>query len=176
MRGAAPLPRIVINELLPQPGPVGAPQFDRQFIELYNPGTASLELSGWKLDDDKSYLGVEPTRHVFAPGTRLDPGEGLVVFSGASALPSGAVWAVVANGGNGLRLNRGVNDGSSGDAVYLRDASGELVDHVSYKDTWFDVSLNRAPDLDGCAPLGRHDVAAPGRLDSPGTRIDGAPF
>lgn len=42
---------IIINEILPNPN-----DNDEEFIELYNPNSGSINLSGWKLNDKSSYF------------------------------------------------------------------------------------------------------------------------
>jgi endonuclease/exonuclease/phosphatase family metal-dependent hydrolase len=171
---------VFVNELLPHPlNREGStqPDYEQQYVELYNPTSSAVDVSGWRLDDDKSFSGLEPTRHTFAEGTVLQPGQAFVVYSGASAVPAGATWATWASGNDGLRLNRGRNHGSSGDTVYLRDAEGVLVDTAPYADTYPGVSYNRSPDAAwACQPLVRHDSLAPGLAASPGARADGGAF
>ncbi len=58
----------------------------QDWIELYNPGPATVDLRGWSLTDDPA----QPGRWVF-PGRTLAPGQYLVVFaSGKDRRPAGA--------------------------------------------------------------------------------------
>ncbi|MCY1040093.1 lamin tail domain-containing protein [Corallococcus sp. bb12-1] len=172
---------VFINEYLAQPvnGPAGTPDYDQQFVELYNAGPGSVDLSGWKIHDAKSYSGTDAARHTFAAGTVLPAGKGYVVYSGATALPQGATYATVSNGGQGLRFDRGVNQQGAGDTVYLVRADGTVQDSHSYASPPMDVyqgySFNRKPDRSAtgswglCSELGPY-VATPGR------RADGSAF
>ena len=177
----APASPVFINEFLPQPNNKPPPNsnqvdFDQAFVEVMNTGTTVADLSGWKLHDAESYSGAKPARHVFPAGTTLAPGKVYVVYSGASAVPSGATNVDYANGNDGLRFNRGVNVGSSGDTVYLVKPDGTVADSSYYKDTFQGVSYNRSPDATNTGTWERHDSVSPGLSASPGRRADGTSF
>ncbi|WP_375742271.1 lamin tail domain-containing protein [Corallococcus interemptor] len=179
-----PVPQVFINEYLPQPNPPASggttPDYDQQFVELYNAGPGSVDLSGWKIHDAKSYTGAEAARHTFASGTVLPAGKAYVVYSGLSAVPAGAQYATYANNnGYGLRFDRGTNqwNGTSygaGDVVYLVRPDGTVQDSHSYQSTSVPVtsgrSFNRSPDLSATGTW---------NLDSaptPGTKANGSAF
>ncbi|RKH39382.1 hypothetical protein D7X55_29015 [Corallococcus sp. AB049A] len=173
-----PVPQVFINEYLPQPNPAvpggTTPDYDQQFVEIYNAGPTSVDLSDWTIHDAKTYSGLEAARHTFVPGTVLPAGKGYVVYSGASAVPAGAQYATYANNnGYGLRLDRGINQGGAGDAVYLVRADGTVQDSHSYQVPGVDVyqgySFNRSPDL---SATGNWSYTNP----TPRTRTDGSPF
>ncbi|QAT88435.1 putative lipoprotein [Corallococcus coralloides] len=148
-----PTQQVFINEYLaqPLPGPTGTPDYDQQFVEIYNAGPGSVDLSGWGIHDAKSYSGVDPARHTFVSGTVLPAGRAYVVYSGSTALPAGAQYATYSNGGAGLRFDRGVNQNGAGDIVYLVRADGTVQDSHSYQTSSMPVepgySFNRSPDL-----------------------------
>ncbi|RKH94451.1 lamin tail domain-containing protein [Corallococcus sp. AB038B] len=150
-----PTQQVFINEYLPQPNPPATggttPDYDQQFVEIYNAGPGSVDLSGWKIHDAKSYSGADPARHTFVSGTVLPAGRAYVVYSGSTALPAGAQYATYSNGGLGLRFDRGVNQGGAGDIVYLVRADGTVQDSHSYQTSSMPVnsgySFNRSPDL-----------------------------
>ncbi|MBN8230964.1 lamin tail domain-containing protein [Corallococcus macrosporus] len=179
-----PTQTVFINEYLPQPFPPVSggttPDYDQQFVEIYNEGTTAVDLSGWKIHDAKSYSGAEAARHTFAPGTVLPAGKAYVVYSGASAVPPGAQYATYANNnGYGLRFDRGLNQSGAGDAVYLVRADGTLQDSHSYMTPGVEVyqgySFNRSPDASGtgswayCANLFSY-------YSTPGYRADFSSF
>ena len=87
-----------------------------EFIELYNPGSTALDLSGWSLTD-----AVEFT---FPAGTTIPANSYLVICEDPATLNS--VYGVTALGPwiGGLR--------NTGEEIDLRDASGTLQDQVSY--------------------------------------------
>ncbi|HMJ88214.1 MAG TPA: lamin tail domain-containing protein, partial [Candidatus Acidoferrum sp.] len=69
------LPELVINEIMYHPA---SDNDDDEFIELYNPGTNTLDVSKWRLDD-----GVEFT---IPPGTIIPPHDFFVIARNATRL------------------------------------------------------------------------------------------
>jgi hypothetical protein len=172
-----PPPQVFINEYLPHPNfrpSTTTIDFDQQFVELVNTGTTPVDLGGWKLHDLNSYNGTNPTRHTFPAGTVLQPGKAYTVYSGATAY-TGAPNTAVANGNDGLRFNRGVNDGSSGDTVYLVLPDGTVQDSHSYTNTYQGVSYNRSPDASATGTFVRHDSLSSSTA-SPTRRANGTAF
>ncbi|RYZ46789.1 MAG: lamin tail domain-containing protein [Myxococcaceae bacterium] len=173
-----PTQQVFINEYLAQPvnGPAGTPDYDQQFVELYNAGPGSVDLSGWKLHDAKSYSGADAARHTFAQGTVLPAGKGYVVYSGITALPQAATYATVSNGGQGLRFDRGINQNGAGDTVYLVRADGTVQDSHSYANPPMNViqgtSFNRNPDTSATGAWGLSPIYSA----TPGLRANGNAF
>ncbi len=107
--------------------------YDDEFIEIYNSGPGLVDLSGWRLND------AEETRHVFASGISIFPGELIVVFGGGNPNLESA-HAFIASTGI-LRLN------NRGDTILLSDADGNLVDFYAYgSEAGNDQSLVRSPE------------------------------
>jgi Lamin Tail Domain len=153
---------VSINELLADPTGYtsGATDFGNQYVELYNRSASVQDLSGLWVNEEEAYAGFAPTRHVFAPGTQLAAGKAQLL------------WSRNVNGGDGLRLDR-----SAGDAVYLQDANGCVVDRVAYpRAPAGPLSLNRSPDLSGTGPLVDHSSLGTGFQNSPGQRANRAAF
>jgi endonuclease/exonuclease/phosphatase family metal-dependent hydrolase len=174
-----PTSPVFINEFMPIPANISGtttPDWDRQFVELFNSGTETVDLSGWQLNDDKSYAKLEPTRHVFPAGTLLEPGKAYVVYAGQSAFSPGTPNTAYASGGDGLRFNRGKNEGSSGDSVFLQRADETVVDKHHYDNTYPGISYNSSPDTSRMEPFVRHDALVPGTVSSPGLRATGSAF
>ncbi len=153
---------VFINEVLAnEPGGNSA----AEFIELFNTGTLSADLSGWALADSKL------VRHVFPAGTILPAGEAIVVFSGASAMPLELPTAQAASTGQ-LALSNG------GDTISLTNAVGDIVDGLSFNSTLSGtdgVSMNREVDLSASAVFVLHTQIS-GRMSSAGRRADGTMF
>lgn len=110
---------VVINEIMYKP----ADSFDtKDFVELYNPNTYSVDLSGWVLRDDK-----DSEQLLIAPGTVIAPNSFLVFAENknilADLLPGAA--AFLANDELPFGIGRG-------DQVRLWDAEGALVDSVQF--------------------------------------------
>ena len=106
---------IVINEFLANPGTDG-----EEWIELFNNLSASVDISGWVLDDADG--GSDPYT---IPANTSIPGRGFAVFFGNTTK---------------VQLN------NNGDIVRLYDRSGNLVDSVAYASSQAGVSVGRVPD------------------------------
>jgi hypothetical protein len=112
-----------LNEILPLPGGTDwdkdgtADELD-EWIELYNAGTAPLDLSGWLLDDAED--GSAP--YQIPTGTALEPGAFLVLY----------------------RQTTGIILDDGGDTVRLLDPSGQVVDAVTFGEVGADASYNRS--------------------------------
>ena len=110
----ADYPGVLINEL--HYNPVDKTR-STEFVELYNAGTAAVDLSGWRFTDGVSFTFPSPT--VMAPGSYL-----VVADSPADLQAEFGVTAI------------GPWDGglsSLGETVELRDALGGVVDRVDYQ-------------------------------------------
>ena len=115
--------QIVINEIMYH----AAPQFetdtqpfaenDEEWVELYNRGSAQVDLAGWKLDDAMEFD--------FPIGTVLKPGEYLVVAKDAAALS--AKYPGIAIVGD---FSRSLSN--SDDRILLVDANKNPADEVHY--------------------------------------------
>lgn len=126
-----PTGQVIINEILAnEPGSSTA----GEFVELFNTGSAAVDLSGWSVSDSVS------VRHTFAAGTSIAAGGFLVVFGNTAS-----------TGTLGLS--------NSGDAVKLSNASGTSVDAFTYTSALASVdgvSMNRSPDRTPGAPFVLH--------------------
>ena len=182
-------PSLVINEVLADPpdGTAGDANHDGtrsgtddEFVELVNATTAPLDLGGWTLRTHTLNSLSETTRHTFAAGVSLPPGDAVVVFGGGSFDPQnpafGSALIVTATSG-GLALT------NSGLTVVVRDANGKPAAQFSYGTAADDFggdsvnqSITRAPDINGAVARHTDAPGAAGRRFSPGTRLDGAFF
>lgn len=180
---------LTINEVLVDPpdGTAGDANRDGtrsasqdEFVEIVNASDADINLGGYRLST-RATNGTDATRHVFPPDTTLAPGTALVVFGGANAATfnprdaafGGAVITTASTGSLSL-----VNGGGT---ITLLDPSDATVDEFTYGGSTSlegdrNQSLTRAPDVLGDFALHSLAAEAAGRLFSPGTRIDAAPF
>ncbi len=118
---------VLINEMLPNPakdwnGNGDISGMDDEFIELYNSGNESVDISGYVLKD--KVFRSTPGEYVLPEGTSIGPKEFLLIFVSKS----------------------GVFQGNDGDAIGLYDPSGNPVDEKEYDATTEDVSFARIPD------------------------------
>lgn len=97
------------------------------WIELYNPGGGTVELSGWTLTDDKD----DPGRWTFPEGTVLE--EYLVLFADGTGTVDGAGYC-----------HTSFSLKTRGETLYLYNADGELVDRLKYPEQGFDITYGRA--------------------------------
>jgi hypothetical protein len=118
---------VLINEMLANPakdwnGNGAVSGMDDEFIELYNSGNESVDVSGYVLKD--TVFRSTPGEYALPEGTVIGPKDLLVIFVSTS----------------------GVFQGNDGDAIKLYDPSGNLVDEMEYDATKEDVSFARIPD------------------------------
>ena len=97
-------------------GPAGG---NDEFVELFNAGPATLDLSGYKFNASNA-SGTTGTRLTFPDGTHLAPGCHLLLANSASSGYSGSVPG-------DLAYATGVTDTGG---LALLDASGNIVDQV----------------------------------------------
>ncbi|MFE8604883.1 lamin tail domain-containing protein [Archangium violaceum] len=157
--------RVILNEMLAnEPGS----DTDGEFVELVNVGGAAIDISGWTLSDATS------VRHTFAAGTVLSAGQAIVVFGGATGIPSGTPNAVVASTGT-LSLN------NSSDTVRVKTSTAQgaaTIDSFSYTSSLASqdgVSMNRGPDASATGGFVLHTSLST-RSASPGLRVNGTAF
>jgi hypothetical protein len=109
---------VVINEIMYHP-----PDDDQntlQYIELFNPTAAAVDLSGWKIGGGIKYS--------FPPKTSLAPGGFVVVARDTVALQRAYGSSVHALGNFTGKLSH------KGEKVELTDASGQLVEKLHFHD------------------------------------------
>lgn len=124
---------LVINELLAGNDSIQADQdgeFD-DWLELYNNSGAAIDLSGYFLTDDED----EPMQWTFPNGTTITAGGYLIV------------WADEDEDQAGLHANFKLSGG--GETIVLSDASGTVLDRVTYGEQTDDISYGRFPNGTG---------------------------
>jgi hypothetical protein len=104
------------------------------WVELYNGGTASADLSGWTLSDNM----LVPDRFVFPPNTVI-PAKGYLV-----------VWCDDNFDAPGLRAGFALSGSGESLALFQPGPGGyQVVDHVSFGVQLADASLGRIPNGTG---------------------------
>ena len=119
-----------------------------EWLEIHNPMTVDMDLSGWRLEG-----GVDFT---FAEGTFL-PGGGYLVVAADPAQLAAATGVFGAFGPYGGALSNG------GEEILLRSNGGRLMDAVAYDD---DAPWPVAPDGTGASLAKRGPLAASPRAES----------
>jgi hypothetical protein len=123
---------VVVNE---------ASALDDDPIELFNPGTEAVDLSGWTLTDENE--AAVDGAYVFAGGTELGAGDYLVLYKDSDHL-------------FGL---------GGADAVRLRDESGLLIDELGWPSGGAALSFCRVPNGTGAGQV--CDALTLGSTNSP---------
>jgi hypothetical protein len=106
-------PKAVISEFRPT-GPGGA---QNEFVEIFNPGSAAVDLTGWKLHITS---GIDLDYYVF-PAVSLAPGQHYLVTNAASPIAGMADGTYAA-----LDYGTGFGD------IQLLDGSGAQIDALHY--------------------------------------------
>jgi hypothetical protein len=161
---------VVINEILYHPlngaVQVGEDAEDLQFVELHNAGSAAVDVSGWTFA--QGFVATVPAGTTLAAGAYLvvarDPA---LLAARGPAVPAGVAVVPWTSG----------DLSNAGDTVRLSDASGQLIDEVTYDDAglWpaaadgLGSSLELTnPAYDGAHPLAWRASAGVG--GTPGAR------
>jgi hypothetical protein len=126
---------LVINEFLSSNGK-SLTDYNGKYedwIELYNSGTASINLSGYRLSDNL----LNPSKWTF-PAVTINSGQFLVIF---------------ASGNNTVYPNQEIHTSfsmnASGEHLILTDPFGTLVDQTDSVNLEMDISYGRKPDGSG---------------------------
>ncbi len=132
---------VVINEVL------AAPEHDTngdgvvnpgdEFVEIYNTGSESFDLSGHTVHDGSN----SGPRFTFPAGSELAPAESFIVFA---AEPDGSTLPAACRFGTASGF-LGLNDDSP-ESVILRNPAGRIVAQVSFEDAPEGQSLTLSPD------------------------------
>jgi len=140
---AVALPRILINELMAdnETSAVDNRGFAVDWLELVNPTSEDVDLTGWSLSDD----WTAPERSVL-PAITLPAGERLLF------------WAASDPGAGEMHLSFGLSAG--GESVGLFGPDGTNVDWVEYPPLDTDIAWSRVPD--GGSNWRRTDRGTPG--------------
>lgn len=147
---------VVLNEILADP-PAGfdvngdgvAGTNSDEFIEIYNYGGGSVDISGWSLVDGGG------TSCTFPAGALLPAGRYAVMFPSDADTAGYLVPALVFAGNNG-----GFTLGNASDSVTLRDATLALVDQKTWgAEGGSDQSLVRVPETTGAGSWTQHKTA-----------------
>ncbi len=126
--------RVWINEIMASNGTTLADEDGdyEDWIELHNPGSAPVDLSGWGLSDDFN----RPFRWTFSPGVTLKPGEFLLVWASGKDRP--------ASDSPGGHPHTNFRIDSDGEEILLTRPDGLRVDEIPPTSIPRDVSFGRS--------------------------------
>ena len=124
---------LVINEFMASNDVTQADQ-DEEFddwVELYNNGTESIDLSGYFLSDDPDNL----SKWEFPAGTSIGADAYLIIWADSDTLQTG--------------LHANFKLSAAAESIVLIDDLGTIIDEVSYVDQSADISYGRLPNGTG---------------------------
>ena len=117
--------------------------YEDEFVELYNAGSASVDISGWRLGDSGKSLD---NFFQFPANTVMEPGSYVVLFGGGN--PTGFTVPVFTDDG---RIGNGLT--GKGEDIHLIDDTGDTVAVISHTPWPSKQSLVRhPPDGDELVP------------------------
>lgn len=124
---------IVINEFMASNDNTvsdNANEFD-DWIELYNAGEETIDLSGFYLSDDASDI----TQWSFPENTSLAPDQYLIIWADDDEDQMDE---------NNLHANFRLS--AAGESIYLLNAEGEIIDHVDFNKQEANIAFARRPN------------------------------
>jgi hypothetical protein len=122
---ALPAPNLLLNELMAEnSGAVSNGLTCPDWLELFNPTTNSVNLTGWSLT-----INGDSRKYVFTNAPPIDPGQFLVVWCDSAT--------------NAPGFHTGFTLGRKGESVFLFDPQTNLVDAVSFGLQLTNYSLGR---------------------------------
>ena len=135
-----------------------------EFIELFNPTDALLDISGFEI------LVGESTRHLFSTAMSIPPKSFMVIFGGGQPLGLfGGSTVVLASSGN-------LNLSNAGATIVLKNNNGIVIDSMTYTENNIDASLVRTPEFTGDFAPHTDRPDAFGLPYSPGTLTNSFPY
>ncbi len=119
-----PPPEVVtvkINEIYSR-GTVG----NEDWVEIYNPSTSAMDISGYKIFDSGGESGAKPKKE----------------FPSGTVIPAGGFFVIVVDD----TLATGFGLSSSGEKIWLEDAASSLIDSITFPAMGVDTTYGRNPN------------------------------
>ncbi|MEK6675037.1 MAG: IPTL-CTERM sorting domain-containing protein [Planctomycetota bacterium] len=127
-------PSVIISEIMYNPDSDEASPNDVEWVEIYNNGGSSVDITGWRLQDEDGMTGVLPAASIAA-------GEAIVIIpSDQQVADFQAAWGVgyqifpLTGWGTGGLNGLGNSPSAIDEILSLRDAAGVIVDVANYDD------------------------------------------
>jgi hypothetical protein len=146
-------------------------QAQDEFIELYNSGTADLNIGGYTIKDSVIVDSTATIRFTFPDNTILPRGKACVVFGGGTPTGTfGNSQIFISSDPGGLSM------GNAGETLNIYNKQGTLI--LSFNSDALSDNPNESytlsPDIIGI--FVQHLTVTPTRAFSPGTKITGVKF
>ncbi|MFH0733224.1 MAG: lamin tail domain-containing protein [bacterium] len=132
---------VIINEIYSSGSP--------DWVELYNKGNASIDISGYKMYDPDGNTGAKE-KFVIPAGT---------------VIPAGGFLTLDCDG-TGIGMNPNFKFSADGEEVWIENTSGLIVDHITFPAFGADTSYGRKPD--GSSNLQLLTTVTKGTTNNPG--------
>ena len=148
-------PEVVINEIMYNP--VGG-DTGHEWIEIYNNGTESVNLTGWKLYEDTANHGLT-----------LEQGSMLILTGGYAIIADNATQFLIDHPGyTGTVIDSVFSLSNTGEYIALKDASLNIVDGVTYNASWGADENSRTLEVNKAGEWkeSRVDGGTPGEVNS----------
>ncbi len=143
---------VIINEVYPGGGSsVATTTYNRDFVEIYNTGASTVDLSGWRVSY-ASAGGNYGTNNVvaFGTGSYIGAGDYLLLVSGGAG--SAGVVVPAANYYNGgIAGTSGASLSGTAGSVSIFDASNVRIDTLGYGSTVTSPDANGVVKIEGTA-------------------------
>ncbi|MFB3897079.1 MAG: helix-hairpin-helix domain-containing protein [bacterium] len=157
-----------INEIMPYSSTPDADGNDGQYIELYNPFDEDIVVDGWKIDGAFGSIDISGT--ILAKGYFIitDEYEDDAEYDGGT--PDGYCFKTNYGtvGSSQLVVNETLSLSKSGDTLRLYDASGNLIDEITYGNADKNVSwekndprVNQFYTCSGGSPYAKNNAYSP---------------
>ncbi|MCL5435667.1 MAG: lamin tail domain-containing protein [Patescibacteria group bacterium] len=131
------LDSVILNEIYAHPNSADAAPNNREWIELYNNATGSIDVIGWKISE---MSGSSEAFYSVVAACPSSPSGKIAPYGGASTVIASGGLLVLQFCPSSAVLN------DSGDAVRLYDASNMFLDGHAYPSTAVRKSHTRVPD------------------------------
>lgn len=116
---------LVINEVYYNVASDKGSDANNEWVEIYNPTTSSVDISGWKICDNSSCDTIPS-------GTAPIPAKGFALITDKAS--TWGYWPGIPAGTVLVALNSNIGGGlaNSGDSVVLKDSGSNMIDAMSY--------------------------------------------
>jgi hypothetical protein len=122
-------PTVVINEIMYNPPTSMGPDYDYEWIELYNPTDADVAIGGWSVEDASGGGYTLPDNAIIPAKSYLVIARNAVKVKSYYSTDRN-FDATAVHGDATFSLN---NDG---DTIILKDNKGSIIDQVQYSPSW----------------------------------------